>query len=411
MEDYFPTSTLVTGYDIIFFWVSRMIMASLEFLGEVPFKDIYITGLVRDKQGRKMSKSLGNGLDPLEVVDRYGADAMKFTLSYMATQGQDILIDMESFKMGSRFANKIWNAARFLLMNLEGATLLDMASIELSTMDKWIYNQLNLAALKVKLSMENYKFNDGAQAVYDFFWNDFCDWYVESAKQGLYAEQQEKKDRVVTLLLDLLASSMRLMHPFVSFITEEIYQKLPNVSDPLILSAYPVYQEDRAYAEDALLVSRLQEAVTLLRSVRSELGIPVDKKIRFAIKTDKDFIASDFFVAEKDLIATFVGASDLIIDTDDSLDVTGAFPVAGTGYEGFVFVREAIDLEKEIARLEKDMQKNESSLEGVLKKLSNEKFLANAREEAVEKEQGKKAEFDEKIEKGSKHIELLKSFL
>ncbi len=411
LKNYFPTSTLVTGYDIIFFWVSRMIMASLEFLGEVPFKDIYITGLVRDKQGRKMSKSLGNGLDPLEVVDRYGADAMKFTLSYMATQGQDILIDMESFKMGSRFANKIWNAARFLLMNLEGATLLDIASIELSTMDKWIYNQLNQAALNVKIAIENYKFNDGAQAVYDFFWNDFCDWYVESAKQGLYAEEQDKKDRVVTLLLDLLASSMRLMHPFVSFITEEIYQKLPNVSDSLITSTYPVYQEERAFPEDALLVSRIQEAVTLLRSVRSELGIPVDKKIRFAIKADKDFIASDFFVAEKDLIASFVGASDLIIDTDDSLDVRGAFPVAGTGYEGFVFVREAIDLEKEIARLEKDRQKNVSSLEGVMKKLSNEKFLANAKEEAIEKEQGKKAEFDEKIEKGSKHIELLKSFL
>jgi valyl-tRNA synthetase len=286
-----------------------------------------------------------------------------------------------------------------------------MGTFELTTMDKWIYNQLNQAALKVKVAMENYKFNDGAQAVYDFFWNDFCDWYVESAKQGLYAELQAKKDRVVTLLLDLLASSMRLMHPFVSFITEEIYQKLPNVTDSLITSAYPVYQDDRAFPEDALLVSRIQEAVTLLRSVRSELGIPVDKKIRVAIKTDKDFVAKDFFVAEKDLIASFVGASELIIDSDDSTDVSGAFPVAGTGYESYVFVREAIDLDKEIARLQKDMEKNEKSLEGVLKKLSNEKFLANAKQEAIEKEQSKKAEFDEKIAKGSKHIELLKSFL
>lgn len=411
LKTFFPTSTLVTGYDIIFFWVSRMIMASLEFLGEVPFKDIYITGLVRDKQGRKMSKSLGNGLDPLEVVDQYGADAMKFTLSYMATQGQDILIDIESFKMGSRFANKIWNAARFLLMNLEGSTLLDLSTIELSTMDKWIYNQLNLAAQKVKVAMENYKFNDGAQAVYDFFWNDFCDWYVESAKQGLYAEQQEKKDRVVTLLLDLLASSMRLMHPFVSFITEEIYQKLPNVSDSLITSSYPVFQEDRAYPQEALLVSRIQEAVTLLRSVRSELGISVDKKIRVVIKCDKAFVGSSFFVEERDLMASFVGASELIIDTDDTADVTGAFPVAGTGYEGFVFVREAIDLEKEITRLEKDLDKSQKSLEGVLKKLSNEQFLANAKGEAVEKEQAKRAEFEEKIDKGEKHIALLRSFL
>ncbi|MFA6695834.1 MAG: valine--tRNA ligase, partial [Sphaerochaeta sp.] len=231
LKQFFPTSTLVTGYDIIFFWVSRMIMASLEFLGEVPFKDIYITGLVRDKQGRKMSKSLGNGIDPLDVVSQYGADAMKFTLAYMATQGQDILIDMETFKLGSRFANKVWNAARFLLMNLEGVELGDIAKVELNTLDKWIYNQLNEAAMKIKVAMENYKFNDGAQAVYDFFWNDFCDWYVESAKRGLYSEKPEEKQRQVTILLDLLAESMRLMHPFSSFISEEIYQKLPNVDD------------------------------------------------------------------------------------------------------------------------------------------------------------------------------------
>lgn len=411
LKTYFPTSTLVTGYDIIFFWVSRMIMASLEFLGEVPFKDIYITGLVRDKQGRKMSKSLGNGIDPLEVVEQYGADAMKFTLSYMATQGQDILIDMESFKLGSRFANKVWNAARFLLMNLEGANLLDVASVEKTTMDMWIYHQLNEASLKVKVAMENYKFNDGAQAVYDFFWNDFCDWYVESAKQGLYSDEPGKKDKVVTLLLDLLAESMRLMHPFMSFITEEIYQKLPNVDDQLITSTYPVYQEDRSHAHEALVVSRMQEAVTLLRSVRSELGIPVEKKIRAVIKGDKDFVSGSFFEEEKSLIASFVGASDLVIDLEGTVDVQGAFPIAGTGYEGFVFVREAIDLEKEIGKLETDCKKNMQSLEGVLKKLSNEKFINNAKAEAIEKEQGKKAEFEEKIAKGEKHIALLKSFL
>ncbi|AEV27977.1 valyl-tRNA synthetase [Sphaerochaeta pleomorpha str. Grapes] len=411
LEKFFPTSTLVTGYDIIFFWVARMIMASLEFLGEVPFKDIYITGLVRDKQGRKMSKSLGNGIDPLEVIDQYGADAMKFTLCYMATQGQDILIDMDSFRMGSRFANKIWNAARFLLMNLEGANLLDSKELTLTTMDKWIYNQLNEATLKVKVAMQGYKFNDGAQAIYDFFWNDFCDWYVESAKHNLYSEDQAVKDRCVTILLDLLAESMRLMHPFVSFISEEIYQKLPNVHDSLITSRYPVFTEERSFKDDALMVSRMQEAVTSLRAVRSELGIPIEKKIRVVIKCDKDFVASDFFAEEKCLIASFVNASELLIDNDGKTDVQGAFPVAGTGYESYVFVREAIDLEKEIDRLKSDLQKNTASLEGVLKKLSNEKFLNNAKEEAIAKEQGKKAEFEEKIEKGNKHLALLKSFL
>lgn len=411
MKRYFPTSTLVTGYDIIFFWVSRMIMASLEFLGEVPFKDIYITGLVRDKQGRKMSKSLGNGIDPLEVVDQYGADAMKFTLAFMATQGQDILIDMDSFKLGSRFANKVWNAARFLLMNLEGLELAKIEDLSLTTMDLWIYHQLNDAARRVQIAMENYKFNDGAQAVYDFFWNDFCDWYVESAKQGLYSEDVQEKQRQVTILLDLLAQSMRLMHPFASFISEEIYQKLPNVCDQLIESAYPSYDEAKSHPQEASLVKRMQEAITSLRAVRSELGIPAERKIRVVIKADKQFVASSFFAEQNALIASFVAASSLQLDLEDAISVEGAFPVAGTGYEMYVFVREAIDVEKEIAKLQSDLIKNQKSLEQVLNKLANEKFLANAKAEAIEKERGKKAEFEEKIEKGDKHLALLKSFL
>ncbi|MDC7229370.1 MAG: valine--tRNA ligase [Sphaerochaetaceae bacterium] len=411
LKQFFPTSTLVTGYDIIFFWVSRMIMASLEFLGEVPFKDIYITGLVRDKQGRKMSKSLGNGIDPLDVVSQYGADAMKFTLAYMATQGQDILIDMETFKLGSRFANKVWNAARFLLMNLEGVELGDIAKVELNTLDKWIYNQLNEAVAKIKVAMENYKFNDGAQAVYDFFWNDFCDWYVESAKRGLYSEKPEEKQRQVTILLDLLAESMRLMHPFASFISEEIYQKLPNVDDQLIESKYPIFQKEREHAAEAALVQRMQESVTALRAMRSELGIPVERKIRVVVKCDKDFFASEFFAEQKALMATFAGASSIEVDSNDAVDVKGAFPVAGTGYEMYVFVKEAIDVEKEIARLESDLDKHDKNLSKVMAKLSNEKFLQNAKEEAIEKEKGKKSEFEEKIEKGKKHLALLKSFL
>ncbi|MGH0053207.1 MAG: valine--tRNA ligase [Sphaerochaetaceae bacterium] len=411
LERFFPTSALVTGYDIIFFWVSRMIMASLEFLGEVPFKDIYITGLVRDKQGRKMSKSLGNGIDPLDVISQYGADAMKFTLAYMATQGQDILIDMETFKLGSRFANKVWNAARFLLMNLEGVDFVDASDVELTTLDKWIYHQLNEAAKNIKVAMENYKFNDGAQAIYDFFWNDFCDWYVESAKRGLYSENPKEKQRQVTLLLDLLAESMRLMHPFASFISEEIYQKLPNINDQLIESPYPVFQKEREHKAEAALVERMQEAVTSLRAMRAELGIPQERKIRVVAKCDKEFFASEFFSEQKDLLAAFSGASSFNVDFEDTMDVGGAFPVGGTGYELYVFVKEAIDVEKELSRLESDLDKHAKSLEKVLSKLSNEKFLQNAKEEAIEKERGKKAEFEEKIEKGKKHLSLLKSFL
>ncbi|NCC66329.1 MAG: valine--tRNA ligase, partial [Spirochaetia bacterium] len=351
------------------------------------------------------------GIDPLEVVDQYGSDAMKFTLAYMATQGQDILIDMESFKLGSRFANKVWNAARFLLRNLEGVELAKIEELMLTTMDLWIYHQLNDAARRVQIAMENYKFNDGAQAVYDFFWNDFCDWYVESAKQGLYSEDAGEKQRQITILLDLLAQSMRLMHPFASFISEEIYQKLPNVSDQLIESKYPTYDKAQNHAHEASLVHRMQEAITSLRAVRSELGIPAERKIRVVIKADKQCIASSFFAEQSALIASFVGASQLQLDLDDEITVEGAFPVAGTGYEMYVFVREAIDVEKEMARLQSDLIKNQKSLEQVLNKLANEKFLANAKTEAIGKERGKKAEFEEKIEKGEKHLALLKSFL
>ena len=217
---FFPTSTLVTAYDIIFFWVSRMIMASLEFTGQVPFNDIYITGLVRDKKGRKMSKSLGNGIDPLDVIDLYGADAMKFTIGYLAAQGQDVLVDMDSFKLGSRFANKIWNATRYLLMNLEGRNLVAIDQSKFTEVDKWIYHSLNENVRKVRNAIEGYKFNDAAQAIYDFFWNDFCDWYVEASKLSLYSGDDAEKDRIVSILMDILAESMRLMHPMLSFITK-----------------------------------------------------------------------------------------------------------------------------------------------------------------------------------------------
>ena len=195
---FYPTTTLITAYDIIFFWVARMIMMGLEFMGEVPFRDIYITGLVRDKQGRKMSKSLGNGVDPLEIIDEYGADALKFTMAFLCAQGQDVLFDKEAIKLGSRFANKIWNASRYLLMNLEGRTLLDPARCTRTDIDRWIGHRLNAAAAAARAALEGYRFNEAAQAVYEFIWNDFCDWYIEAAKLSLNADDAEK-DRIVTL--------------------------------------------------------------------------------------------------------------------------------------------------------------------------------------------------------------------
>lgn len=408
LETFFPTQTLVSAYDIIFFWISRMIMASEEFMGKAPFKDIVITGLVRDKQGRKMSKSLGNGIDPLEVIDLYGADAMKFTLCYLAAQGQDVQVDMDSFKMGSRFANKIWNATRYLLMNLEGRNLVTITEDKLDTMDKWIYGRLNTAIRTIDEAMKGYHFNEAAQAVYSFFWNDYCDWYIESAKQKMLHGSEEERDIAVSILMDLLEKSMRLLHPFLSYVTEEIYSKLPNNKGLLILQSFP--EVEKFETEEATSqVESLQEAIRLVRGVRSQLGIAPEKKIHVVIRTDADYKNKEIFVKEKSLMAAFMGAGELAIDLDESIDISKAFPAAGLGFEAFVFVREAIDVEAEIAKLEKEIAKATADLEKTNKKLSNEQFVANAAPAAVEKEKAKKAEFEDRIQKSTEHIALLKT--
>ncbi len=409
-KKFFPTSALVTGYDIIFFWVSRMIMASLEFNNKVPFSDIYLTGLVRDKKGRKMSKSLGNGIDPLEVIDLYGADAMKFTICYLAAQGQDVLIDMDSFKLGSRFANKIWNATRYLLMNLEGRNLVAIDESKFTQVDKWIYHSLNENVKKVRNAIEGYKFNDAAQAVYDFFWNDFCDWYLEATKLSLYSDDDAEKDRIVSILMDILAESMKMMHPMLSFITEEIYSKLPNTEGKVISALYPEYRQDRVFEKEANLMYCLQDIVRGIRNTRAELGIPADKKLRIVIRPDENSELSSFMSSHVGLLVGFTNAGSIEIDANRSMNIEGAFPIAGQGFETYIFVKEAIDVEKEISKIEDEISKTRSLLEGVERKLSNEKFLNGAKPEIIEKEKSKKREFEEKIEKSEKHIEVLRSF-
>jgi valyl-tRNA synthetase len=404
---FYPTTTLVTGYDIIFFWVSRMIMAGLEFMEKVPFRDIYITGLVRDKQGRKMSKSLGNGIDPLEVVNTYGADAMRFTLVFLASQGQDILIDMDSFKLGSKFANKIWNAARFLLMNMEGRTLKPLKECELTQVDRWILHQLNEAAATVDRAIKGYRFNEAAQAVYEFFWNDFCDWYIEASKLSLYSDDEGEQDRAASLLAAILEESLRLLHPFVSFLTEEIYQKLPIKKGALITAAYPEYTSERRAEETVQQFSLLQDMIRGIRTLRSEFAVPPEKKIKVVVKVDSGFTAAGFFEDHAVLVKSLISASELIIgenvETGD-----GAIPLAGNGYESFVFIREAIDVQAETAKMEKEIGKLMKLIKSTEGKLSNDKFISNAPEEVITREREKLSEFQERSTKLSRYIEELK---
>ena len=409
LKKFFPTSCLVSAYDIIFFWISRMIMSSEEFLKVAPFKDIVITGLVRDKQGRKMSKSLGNGVDPIEIIDMYGADAMKFTLCYMAAQGQDVLIDNDSFKMGSRFANKIWNATRFLLMNLEGRELVEFDIASLTTMDKWIYSQLNSAAGEIKKAMESYRFNDAASAIYSFFWNDLCDWYIEASKQKLLHGSDCEKNLQISILMDILEKSMRLMHPFLSFITEEIYQKLPNHEGDVIVQSYPEFDEALTFDAEVRQVEALKDIVKSVRSQRSNLQIPPEKKLKVVLRVKEGFDALPLIKSEITFVSSIVGASDFIVDEDASENTSGSVPTSGAGYECFLFVKDAIDVDAELKKLALEIGKAEKLLESAEKKLSNPQFVNNAKAEAVEKERKKKAEAEEIIEKSKAHIELLKS--
>ena len=406
MKRFFPTSTLVTGYDIIFFWVARMVMASLEFMEEVPFKDIYITGLVRDKQGRKMSKSLGNGLDPLEIVNEFGADALKFTMTFLSAQGQDILIDNESFKLGSKFANKIWNASRYILMNVKGRKIIPFEKIELKEIDKWILHRLNESLKSAKNAIEVYRFNDFAQAGYEFFWNDLCDWYIEASKISLYSKDEAEKDRAISMLVYVLEQALKMLHPYLSFITEEIYSKLPTAEGALISADYPQVSTDFEYYETAEKFQLLQDLIRGIRTLRSEFTIPPEKKIPVTVLMDDDFKAYDFFTAHEKLISQLVNTDDLKL-TSDKPSIDGSVASAGTGFEAYVFIRDVIDIEKEITKLEKEHQKMEKMIKQTEGKLKNERFLSNAPDDVVEKEKSKLNEFTERAEKVAFYLKEL----
>ena len=394
LESFYPTSTLVTAYDIIFFWVSRMIMMGLEFMGEVPFADVYIHGLIRDMQGRKMSKSLGNGIDPLEVVEEYGADALKFTLAFMAAQGQDILMNRDSFKLGSRFANKIWNASRFLLMNLEGRTLAadPEAAGSLDAVDRWVLHRLNRSVESTRAALEQYRFNDAAQGAYEFFWNDFCDWYLEASKLVLNGKDEAEKDRKVTLLLRVLEESLRLLHPLLPFVTEEIYQKLPQAQATIVTAAYPEARPERADPEAGRRFAVVQELVRSVRTLRSEFTLPIEKPVRVCVQAESAETL-ELLEDQRALVALLVNASTLEL-RHEPCDRAGSIPVVGTGFEAFVYIKEVIDLERELARLAKELQTVSQGAERTRGKLANEAFVSKAPAEVVRKEQDKLEELE-----------------
>jgi valyl-tRNA synthetase len=431
LEMFYPTTALVTAYDIIFFWVSRMIMAGLEFTGKAPFKDIYIHGLVRDKQGRKMSKSLGNGLDPLELINEYGSDAVKFTLGFMCAQGQDILVDKESFKMGSRFANKIWNASRYILGNLEGRTLVSVNDGDLTELDKWIYTRLDNAAKTARSALEGYRYNEGASALYEFFWNDFCDWYVEGTKLSFRNGDEAEKDRAISVLLNVLEESLRLLHPYLPFVTEEIYSKLPLAEivenrakamsaqgccqpDPLqvlpsalykgMLIAAP-YPEGRVSRENETVAKRfavLQDLIRSIRALRAECGISPDAKLDIALLITK---GSDAEVCHEktDLIQLLAGVANIAFVNEKP---HGAIGTVGSGFEAFVLIGGNIDVAALKARFTKEIASETAFITKVDAKLSG-KFAENAPAEVVAAEKEKRLVAARRVEKLTSYIQSL----
>jgi len=411
---FYPTTTLVTAYDIIFFWVARMIMAGLEFTGEVPFRDIYMHGLVRDKQGRKMSKSLGNGIDPLDIVSEYGADALKFTLAFMCAQGQDVLVDSESFKLGSRFANKIWNASRYILGNLEGREIVSVPRESLTELDRWIWHRFDAAAANVRSALEGYRYNDGAQALYEFFWNDFCDWYVEATKLSFRSGDDAEKDRAVSVLLSVLEASLRLLHPYLPFVTEEIYRFLPAncaegaaaKAEMLIGAAYPESKGERRDDQAEARFTALQELVRSVRALRAECGIDPALKIRLALALEK---GSDAEAAREktDIIQLLAGISDITFIPTAQDKPKGAIGTVGKGFEAFVIAGEGVDPSQLVARFLKEIEKEKKNLERIEGKLANANFMANAPAEVIESEREKVAETSRRIAKLGSYVKDL----
>ncbi|PLS01317.1 valine--tRNA ligase [Neobacillus cucumis] len=392
---YFPTDALVTGYDIIFFWVSRMIFQSIEFTGERPFKDVLIHGLVRDEQGRKMSKSLGNGVDPMDVIEKYGADALRYFLSTGSSPGQDLRFSFEKVESTWNFANKIWNASRFALMNMDGLTFEEIDfSGEKSVADKWILTRLNETIEHVTRLSERYEFGEVGRALYNFIWDDFCDWYIEMAKLPLYGEDEAAKKTTRSILAYVLDHTMRLLHPFMPFITEEIWQNLPHEGESITTAAWPAVKPELTDEQAAQEMKLLVEMIRAVRNIRAEVNTPLSKKIKMIVKAKDDSVLKAV-ETNRSYIERFCNPEELQIGIE--IDVPEkAMTAVVTGLEIILPLEGLINIDEEIARLNKELDRLTKEVDRVQKKLSNEGFMKKAPESVVEEERAKEKDYLEK---------------
>lgn len=390
---FYPTNTLVTGPDIIFFWVARMIMAGMHFQKNIPFSDVYFTSIIRDSQGRKMSKSLGNSPDPLDVIKDYGADALRFTVIYLAPLGQDVMFSTEKCELGRNFANKIWNAGRFLLMNAEKISLnKDLKFSHIDFADEWIISRLNKTIQQLNKAMDEFEVNNAIKLIYSFIWNDYCDWYVEMIKNRLYADDTEVKSAVLTRAISIFEDALKMLHPFMPFITEELWQLMGERKDgeSISTSNYPAVDEKMIKDSADEEMDFVKDIITAIRNIRGEMNIAPSKKVNAMIKSSS---VKDYQI---EYIKKLAKVEELKVDANIQKPKASASAVL-RGVEIFIPLEGLIDLDVERQKIQKEITRLEGSLAGIEKKLSNEKFVANAAPEVVEKERAKQKDWKENI--------------
>ncbi len=400
---YYPTNTLVTGYDIIPFWVMRMMFSGLEHTGEVPFNTVLIHGLVRDSQGRKMSKSLGNGVDPLEVIDTYGADALRFSLATGNSPGNDMRYIPERVEASRNFANKIWNAARFILMNLDSDEVLPLNTQDFALEDKWIISKYNTLVREVTENLDRFELGMAVQKLYDFIWDVFCDWYIEICKSRLNGNDEKAKNTARRVLTYVFTNTLALLHPFMPFITEEIWQSMPHNGEVLMTTEWPKFSEEFDFANDEAEFEKIMLVIKAIRNRRAEMNVPPSKKAKVCIQT----AFADTFATGKDYICRLASASE--VEIGDGFDTDGAVRVVTDAATVYMPMKELVDIDGEIARLNKDLQKAIVDKEFFEKKLNNQGFMAKAPAAVVEQQKQGLAKALDKIKMIEDSINELKA--
>ncbi len=403
LEYFYPTDVLVTGYDIIFFWVARMIFSGIEHMRKVPFRDVLIHGLVRDEKGRKMSKSLGNGVDPLEVIDKYGADSLRFSLLQGVAPGNDTRYSDAKVEACRNFMNKIWNASRFVIMGAEGAKVKPISEVKLTSADKWIISRLQASIRDVTLALNKFEFGIACQLMYDFMWSDFCDWYIELSKPALYSEDAARRDGAISVLVFVLENALKLLHPFIPFITDEIYRNLPGTEGTIMTKEFPRYNSRLAYKKDAQAFAGVMEIISAVRAVKKEVDCPPSKKVSLYIVTDSKRLIS----ANQDSILKLAGAKEIVFVS--SAADAGANAVTKVLSVGTVYIPmgELVDIEKEKVRLNAELDKVTQEIARADGKLNNKGFLAKAPKKLVDDERAKLNTYIEMREKILKQIKSL----